>query len=1600
MLASILPTDGKSYSSNNDYKNAPGLGSNRIVYNGSGNSFTMTGLNLNRPYTIGIVEYNGAGTGTNYRSDVTGSTVRTPGAVEQPTIPPSAVTVEVVSVPEYAVKISWNNGDGEGRVVLVREGQGYVSPPIVDGFTYSANNDFQLAPADGPNRVVYNGSGNSLILKGISPTQMYGIAIFEYNGSGLPVNYLETRASGTVPKYARQQTIDNLAFQYRYDARQRLVAKKVPGADWVYMVYDDRDRLVMTQDGVQRKNKQWVFTKYDAFNRPVLTGIYTSPTVLSQEEMAQQISFQALNEAYIGSHVNHGYSNLVFPTNNISYLTVTYYDNYDFKDKWHPGFHYTANDVQDQSVNGVAYVQSSLPSSNVIGQVTGTKVRLLDGTVTNGNHWLATVNYYDSKYRLIQTVSDNYLGGVDRITNLYDFVGKILASKTTHYKLGFKDFVNTTYKNGTISKTVASTSWNSGAAASIEVLPANEDGWVEFTAASTGKEMMVGLTHTNDDAHWNKIDHVIYLTDLGNVEVREKGSTNLLTTSPSYSVGDVFRIERRQGRIYHYQNGNLLLDRPATSNSLMVDLSIRGSQGKIYGLRSSFGAGESQVVNRRFEYDHAGRLVNLSHRYNDHQEALVAQNSYNELGQLVEKRLHSTSEASSDAQQSVDYRYNIRGWLTSMNNASLSNDGDLNDDTNDLFGFELGYASNIGIGSTSLYNGNISGMKWSKYGEPENESGYAYTYDPMNRIKSATFKQKKNSWTSPLNLPFAETDFDYDLNGNIRSLTRYDEKGSDDPMDILVYDYGTTPSNTLFKVTDMGDDTRGFKELNTSVNDFVYDNNGNMIADNNKGQAVIRNGDFNEGSAHWVVTGGGFEFVDESVKKTDAGVSNRIEQLNIIKPSGRYVVTVDMEKTSSTGTVAILIGEKSTTLTNGLNSFVVTAGAGKDVRITFSAGTLATIHKIEVMSATLISYNHLNLPQLVHQGKATLQYIYDANGRKLAEELSEGTAVVKSSVYAGEFYYENDTLKFINHEEGRIIPEDTAAVYQYHLTDHLGNVRLTFTTKEVVESATATIEPGNAENEAGEFLYYDEAVRVHSDLFDHTNDDASGDPDHSAVSVRLTGRPDEQYGLAKSLSVMPGDIVRIEVFAKYIDPNETNWQSPLIDLLTMMGNPTSGIVVDGGAPGSIGAETFPLGMVLSKAGGASAPKAYLNYISFDSKNQPILTDPTLTNYIQISDVGKENGSNVPHERIYAEIHVKQAGLMYIYLSNDNVALGGNPVDVFFDDFRVEHVHSKVVQNDDYYPFGLTFNSYKRENSVPNKTKLFQGQEHIDDLGLNWDSYRYRNHDPAIGRFFNIDPMASAFYYNSPYAFSENKVTTHREMEGLEAFFIHGTMADNSMWKKDVAAFIMRELKPYFSTDQTLDVGFKWNDYKGGGMTRNWLNNNENDRAVAARMLVAYILKNRKQGQGITLVGHSHGGNVAIQAARILFEKHNISVNIVNFNTPAFNGSNDPENPWDNFGIDEMLHFFTDGDWVAGPLSGSSTYKNVPNNIKQIELTQPLKRGLLGWQEHYFDNVNWQEVLNRFQSMMGFYNDLGGSGEKKKKKQPDADKKRCKETGGC
>jgi len=83
---------------------------------------------------------------------------------------------------------------------------------------------------------------------------------------------------------------------------------------------------------------------------------------------------------------------------------------------------------------------------------------------------------------------------------------------------------------------------------------------------------------------------------------------------------------------------------------------------------------------------------------------------------------------------------------------------------------------------------------------------------------------------------------------------------------------------------------------------------------------------------------------------------------------------------------------------------------------------------------------------------------------------------------------------------------------------------------------------------------------------------------------------------------------------------------------------------------------------------------------------------------------------------------------------------------------------------------------------------FQGQERDNEVKGNGNSinYKYRMHDPRIGRFFAIDPLAPAYPHNSPYAFSENVVINAVELEGLEKRYVF-----NSAWKSSQATSILK-----------------------------------------------------------------------------------------------------------------------------------------------------------------------------------------------------------------
>ncbi|ANI89340.1 hypothetical protein A9P82_08565 [Arachidicoccus ginsenosidimutans] len=134
---------------------------------------------------------------------------------------------------------------------------------------------------------------------------------------------------------------------------------------------------------------------------------------------------------------------------------------------------------------------------------------------------------------------------------------------------------------------------------------------------------------------------------------------------------------------------------------------------------------------------------------------------------------------------------------------------------------------------------------------------------------------------------------------------------------------------------------------------------------------------------------------------------------------------------------------------------------------------------------------------------------------------------------------------------------------------------------------------------------------------------------------------------------------------------------------------------------------------------------------------------------------------------------------------------GNTRMVVTDDYNVA---SPILEANSYYPFGLEqkeIGLITSTSNYPNNKKKFVGQLLDDDLGLNWYQFKYRNHDPQIGRFVEIDPVASDYPYNSPFAYAENRPIDGIDLEGKEFWravgdFISGNYglasAEFSEWK--------------------------------------------------------------------------------------------------------------------------------------------------------------------------------------------------------------------------
>ncbi len=359
-----------------------------------------------------------------------------------------------------------------------------------------------------------------------------------------------------------------LVYAYKYDGRRRLIEKKIPGKGWEYLVYNKNDQVVLTQDAVQRVATKWSYTKYDAFGRVASTGIYTN--TVQTTRAAVQTLVDGIAPQWDSRVGTTSYTDTSFPASGTTKveLTVNYYDDYKFK------------------TNTVLPATTGIDSTWMVkGLLTGTKVSKDDG-----NSPLLSVNYYDKYGRVIESVSDNHLAGVDRITNTYNFSGQLVTSKRQH-RVGSSGSVTTMLTTndydhvGRLVQTKKKV--NSQAEVIQSKLAYNEIGQLKtksLHSENSGSNFMTSIAYAYNERGW-----------------QTKASSAQFTSQLNYNVNGTALLANAQ------YNGNIaqqLWGYAATTNS-----TFNYAYDALNRLKSGVGTGT--VMSEVLTYDDMGNIKTL-----------------------------------------------------------------------------------------------------------------------------------------------------------------------------------------------------------------------------------------------------------------------------------------------------------------------------------------------------------------------------------------------------------------------------------------------------------------------------------------------------------------------------------------------------------------------------------------------------------------------------------------------------------------------------------------------------------------------------------------------------------------------------------------------------------------------------------------------------------------------------------------------------------------------------------------------------------------------------------------------------------------------------
>jgi len=306
----------------------------------------------------------------------------------------------------------YSANDGTEVKRYVYDANAEITQTISQSGTYGAGKLYktQITDENGKESVEFTDTKGRIICKkaGSEALSTY----YVYDDYGLLRAVLQ-------PEYQDNSRANDFAFLYDYDERGRIITKKIPGAGRVQIVYDQFDRLVMSQDSSQFARGVWEFSKYDALNRKIMTGEYNT----ADDRATLQTAFNASlahHESTTANTIGYTLNGTLPAVAEGDVLNAFYYDDYSFP--------------ANQAYTDVLSVSAN---TAVKSQQTGSGTRMLNA----GAAWLVTTIHYDAEYRPIQSVRQlNDLGSisVERVSTKYKYDLAAVAGleKTDHESSG------------------------------------------------------------------------------------------------------------------------------------------------------------------------------------------------------------------------------------------------------------------------------------------------------------------------------------------------------------------------------------------------------------------------------------------------------------------------------------------------------------------------------------------------------------------------------------------------------------------------------------------------------------------------------------------------------------------------------------------------------------------------------------------------------------------------------------------------------------------------------------------------------------------------------------------------------------------------------------------------------------------------------------------------------------------------------------------------------------------------------------------------------------------------------------------------------------